>query len=342
MLQELATGRSIPPEWPNLLELAADAVPQNGTDFTDTGAMRTLGQALVPLGSTALDNNAFYAYSLTICNIAQGLRDPQSRKEIVRVGTAALLAKSQQMGGGISGILEMPKYLETAFGPIVRRSYEQRPLAERLAGEFALAASSQRRQIAGERLGQSPDLQTMLLDNQIHGHVLPRMNRELFLKQSSQDFGISLDHREPAMETNIRKNIVHSAAYIAFLILREKTLGLAEGALPDTETRELLRHHSAKRAAQESCAVTSPEFFGELGPILSIGATDVQFVDPHNGHRPKTSTRMRRYKYGSRGRPYFERDEAIVCPAGGVRGMAPLALDLVARMVDEACEQLAA
>lgn len=91
----------------------------------------------------------------------------------------------------------------------------------------------------------------------------------------------------------------------------------------------------------EACGVRSGEFFDQDNPIVKVVDGKVVFNDPFDGEgRPEPSRRRRILKYGWKGRQYYERDEAWVCPAAGVRGMVPLSLDLVARIIGEASERL--
>lgn len=350
---EIQSSRAEPAAWAPLLEVAETAVPAaSHEEWGDSPGMRSLYDGLQKLSMEDLSNVTFYGHGLVICEIAKSLRNPSVRNQIVAIGADTLIYASEQMGGGVSALAVDPDYLEDGYAGLVREAYDRRPAAERLVGEMSLSQRFERRDTTEN--GSRPKLWTpkSLREERyavLSQGVVSRMNREVTVNTRGmvhpQGVGLLImeaEARSPRMESMIRRNIVLSATYLAALVLDGLNPQIKEGELPSPEDIAVLRHRSTKQAALQACRVSSDEFFDRANPIMRVLDGQAVFRDPlKGGKRPKPSRRRHVFKYGLRGRQYYERDDPLICPAADVSGMVPLSLDLVGRIVETATKWLA-
>jgi len=347
---EIQSRRSEPAAWSPLLALAEAAIPQAGEQWHDSEEMRLVYDSLQELFMTELNEVSFYGHSLVICEVAKELRSPAVRDHIVEDGADALINASAKGKGGISAIIGDPSYLQDAYSGIARQGYDRRPLAEHIVGDIALGIVMDRRD--GDR--PRPWIPRSLKEkkySELSADLIGRMNREEEIE------GLTVVHergkpavaivesiqRSPIMETIVGQNMILSAIYIAAHVLHTADPGIMQGALPSQDTIDILQHPSSKQAALQATHVRSREFFDIKNPIVKVVDGQLQFVDPlHGQKRPRPSRRRDILHYGLRGRRYYERDEPLTCPAESVRGMVPLSLDLIGRIVAGATDRLRA
>jgi hypothetical protein len=336
---ETTAPRKLPEQWPHMLEMAHEALPEfDGLaeqyrgqrnvpsimrwDTVPQATLPTLwelGKEMQGLDMKDLDLNRYFAFSLAIRNMAVMLQDPDVREEITEHSASLLLSKSLERNGGISALRYSP--MKDAFWPEVDGAYRELSPAVQLLSNFLMVGASQRQRIEFEGEGY-PALDDAMLTSQIRTTVISR---------------------EPVMVQILTTATVSGATAICDRVLLERDPAYDSGGIPSKAARRELRGESIRRVSQAACGLFINEVLYDQN-FMVFSDNDVRFVSPRAEAAPDSPSEpggmVEVVAADEQHRLKYVREEPIICPAAHVGGTVGMALGMVVEAIDRASTTL--
>jgi hypothetical protein len=215
----------IPEAWPDLLQLAGDAL-EVGDKGIDNDKLWTLVRTIQQLGQTALYTNLSYAIRQGTDELASRLHSPETKEAIIEDGKAILVARSEQPYDSISSPGDLSFFSE-AFQPTVDETYHALSSKARLVGNFLAATQHQR-----------------IIENL----TLSKPEHEIEKYIALEDQILDLNHQGPSRLLRLLGQPIKAGTFITLdkILRRYPEYGEACTS-PDLAIRKLSQHQSVRR-----------------------------------------------------------------------------------------------